>query len=52
MVVATPDLSQVDRIVVIGREIPVLPLPAMRVLLEATGKRDGAAMVVRALGGQ
>lgn len=51
-VVPTPDLSQLDLIVVGSRPIPVLPLPAMQVLLEATGKRDRAALVARALGGQ
>lgn len=52
VVAATPDLSQVDRIVVNGRPIPVLPLATMQVLLDATGKRDRAALVARALGGQ
>jgi hypothetical protein len=52
VVVATPDLSQMDRIIVSGRQIPVLPLAAMQVLLEATGKRERAAMVSRVLGGK
>jgi Aminoglycoside-2''-adenylyltransferase len=50
VVVATPDLNEVDRVVVCGRQIPVLPLPAMRVLLEATGKRERAALVAEVLG--
>jgi hypothetical protein len=52
VVVATPDLSHVDRIVVSGRQIPALPLPTMRVLLEATGKRERAALVAKALDGK
>jgi hypothetical protein len=40
VVVATPDLDHVDRIFVSGRRIPVLPLSAMQVLLEATGNRE------------
>ena len=48
--VATPDLDHVDRIIVSGRRIPVLPLPAMQVLLDATGNRERAAMVAKALG--
>jgi hypothetical protein len=52
VVVATPDLNQVDRVVVSGRQIPVLPLAAMQVLLEATGKRERAALVSRVLGGK
>lgn len=51
LVVATPDLGQVDWIAVSGRQIPVLPLTVMQVLLEATGKRERAAMVARALDG-
>jgi hypothetical protein len=51
VIVATPDLSHVDRIVVSGRQIPVLPLPAMQVLLDATGKRERAALVAKVLGG-
>jgi hypothetical protein len=49
-VVATPDLAHVDRIIVNGRWIPVLPLPAIQVLLDATGNRERAAMVAKALG--
>jgi hypothetical protein len=52
VVVATPDLDHVDRIIVSGRQIPVLPLPAMQVLLDATGKREQAAMVAKMLGGK
>ena len=48
---ATPDLDHVDRIIVSGRGIPVLPLPAMQVLLDATGNRERAAMVAKVLGG-
>jgi len=40
----------VDRIIASGRRIPVLPLPAMQVLFDATGNRERAAMVARALG--
>ena len=52
VIVATPDLSHVDRIVVSGRQIPVLPLPTMQVLLDATGHRERAAMIAKALGGR
>ena len=52
VVVTTPDLDQVDRIIVSGGQIPVLPLSAMQVLLDATGKRERAAMVAQALGGK
>ncbi|HEY7325609.1 MAG TPA: hypothetical protein VH520_12360 [Streptosporangiaceae bacterium] len=48
VVVATPDLNQVDRVIVSGRRIPVLPLRAIQVLLEATGNRERAAMVAAA----
>jgi len=51
VVVATPDLNHVDRIIVSGRPIPVLPLSAMQVLLDATGHRERAAMVAKVLGG-
>jgi hypothetical protein len=51
VVVATPDLDHVDQITVSGREIPVLPLSAMQVLLDATGNRERAAMVAKVLGG-
>lgn len=51
VVVATPDLDHVDRIIISGRRIPVLPLPAMKVLLEATGNRERAAMVAKVLSG-
>jgi hypothetical protein len=51
VVVATPDLDRVDRIIVSDRPIPVLPLSVMQVLLDATGKRERAAMVAKALGG-
>jgi hypothetical protein len=49
VVVATPDLDHVDRIIVGGRRIPVLPLSTMHVLLEATGKQERAAMVAKVL---
>jgi hypothetical protein len=48
-VVATPDLDRVDRVIVAGRAIPVLPLSAMLALLEATGKRERAKMVREAV---
>jgi hypothetical protein len=50
VVVATADLDQVDLIIVSGRRIPVLPLPAIQILLEATGNRERAAMVAKVLG--
>jgi hypothetical protein len=50
VVVATPDLDQVDRIIVSGRQIPVLPLSTIQVLLDATGNRERAAMVAKVLG--
>ena len=34
VVVATPDLDRADRIIVSGRRIPALPLPAIQVLLD------------------
>ncbi len=48
-VVAAPDLDHVDQIIVSGRRIPVLPLPAMQILFDATGNRERAAMVAKAL---
>lgn len=51
VVVATPDLDHVDRIIISGRQVPVLPLPAMQVLFDAAGNRERAAMVATALGG-
>jgi hypothetical protein len=52
VVVAMPDLDHVDLIIVSGRPIPVLPLLAMQALFDATGNRERAAMVARALGGR
>jgi hypothetical protein len=46
-VAATPDLDHVDLITVSGRPIPVLPLPAMQVLFDATGNLERAAMIAR-----
>jgi len=51
VVVATPDLDHVDRVTVRGRRIPTLRLRTMQVLLDATGNRERAAMVAKALGG-
>jgi hypothetical protein len=51
VVVATPNLDHVDRIIVLGRSIPVLPLSTMQVLLDATGNRERAAMVAKVLAG-
>jgi len=51
VVVATPDLDQVDRIIVSGRQIPVLPLSTMQALVDATGDRERAAMIAKVLGG-
>ena len=50
VIVATPDLDHVDRIIVSGRRIPVLPLRAMQVLLDATGNQERAAMVAKVVG--
>jgi hypothetical protein len=50
VVASTPDLDRVDRVLVGGRRIPVLPLTAMQVLLDATGNRERAAMVAKVLG--
>jgi hypothetical protein len=50
VVVPTPDLDLVDRVVLSGRAIPVLPLLTMQVLLDATGNRERAAMVAKARG--
>lgn len=50
VVAATPDLDRVDRILVSGRPVPVLALPAIQILLKATGQRERAAMVARKLG--
>jgi len=52
VVVATPDLDQVDRIIVSGRQIPVLPLSTMQALVDATGDRERAAMVAKVLDGR
>ena len=52
VVAATPDLGHVDLIIVSGRPIPVLPLPVMQVLLDATGNRERAAMIAKVLGGR
>ncbi len=52
VVAATPDLGHVDLIIVSGRQIPVLPLPVMQVLLDATGNRERAAMIAKVLGGR
>jgi hypothetical protein len=51
-VVATPDLDHVDRIIVSGRRIPVLPLPTMQIRFEATGNRERAAMIAKVLSRQ
>jgi hypothetical protein len=50
VVVAAPDLGHVDQIIVSGRRIPVLPLRAMQVLLDATGNQERAAMVAKVVG--
>lgn len=50
VVLATPDLDHVDWIIVSGRRIPVLPLPAMQALLDVTGDRERAAMVAKVVG--
>jgi hypothetical protein len=48
-VVATPNLDQVDQVIVVGRPIPVLPLLTMLALLEATGRHERAEMVREAV---
>lgn len=48
-VVATPSLDHVDRVIVAGRPIPVLPLPVMLTLLEETGRWERAEMVRQAM---
>lgn len=48
-VVATPNLDQVDQVIVASRPIPVLPLLTMLTLLEATGRRERAEMVREAV---
>jgi len=50
VVVATPDLDHVDRIIVSDRQIPMLRLSTIQVLLDATGNRERAAMVAKVLG--
>jgi hypothetical protein len=40
----TPDLSQVDLVIVEGREIPVLTLESLIQILEAMGKNEEVAM--------
>ena len=40
----TPDLSQVDLVIVGGREIPVLALESLIQILEAMGKNERVAM--------
>ncbi len=49
VVATTPSLDQVDRVIVAGRPIPVLPLLTMLALLEATGRRERAEMVREAV---
>lgn len=49
VVATTPNLDQVDRVIVAGRPIPVLPLLTMLALLEATGQRERAEMVRQAM---
>jgi hypothetical protein len=51
VVATTPDLDQVDRVILAGRPIPVLPLLTMLALLEATGRRERAEMVRAAVTG-
>jgi hypothetical protein len=45
VVMTTPSLDRVERVVLNGRPIPVLPLSTMRAVLETTGRRERAAMV-------
>ena len=49
VMIGTPDLDHVDRVIAGGRQIPVLPLLTMQVLLDATGNRERAAMVAKML---
>jgi hypothetical protein len=45
-------LKYLDYTVIGDRRIPVLPLSTMLVILEATGKRERAAMVQDAMSGE
>lgn len=47
--VATPSLDHVDQVIVAGRPIPVLPLSVILAVLDATDRRERAAMVRKAL---
>ena len=47
---ATPSLDQVDQVIVADRSVPVLPLSVILLVLDATDKRERAAMVREALG--
>lgn len=47
---ATPSLDQVDQVIVAECSIPVMPLSVILDVLDATDKRERAAMVREALG--
>jgi hypothetical protein len=49
VVMTTPGLDHVEPVVVNGRPVPVLPLSAMRAVLEAMGRHGRAAMVQDAM---
>jgi len=51
-VLGPPELKYLDYTVIGDRRIPVLPLSTMLVILDATGKRERAAMVRDAMSGE
>lgn len=50
VILTTPALDRVELVVLECRRIPVLPLPTLQAVLEATGRRERAVMVREALG--
>lgn len=50
VILTTPALDRVSVVMLDRRPIPVLPLPTLQAVLEATGRRERAAMVREALG--
>jgi hypothetical protein len=48
-VLGSPDLTHLDHIVIEDREIPVVPIATLLTLLDATGKRERATMVRKAM---
>jgi len=51
-VLGSPNLKNVDYIIIDDRRIPVLPLSTMLSILDATGKGERAAMVRDAMSGE